>query len=140
MEIYCKEVQPADTHRALYNPAHPCTSRRPIRHITQDEGETPELTMRPVSVLLLVSLSAAIILKNALSVPPPTTAPPTTESCPKNQTLSKCNAQVGCQANCTYTPGMCIRNCVRGCICADGYVILSDQNKRCVLREDCPKQ
>ncbi|XP_066462578.1 serine protease inhibitor 2-like isoform X5 [Eleutherodactylus coqui] len=128
MEIYCKEVQPADTHRALYNPAHPCTSRRPIRHITQDEGETPELTMRPVSVLLLVSLIAAVILINVRA-----------ESCSENQTLSKCDANPKCQANCTFTPKMCDKRCVPGCICVEGYVIRSDQDKRCIRREECPK-
>ncbi|XP_066462576.1 venom serine protease inhibitor-like isoform X3 [Eleutherodactylus coqui] len=129
MEIYCKEVQPADTHRALYNPAHPCTSRRPIRHITQDEGETPELTMRPVSVLLLVSLIAAVILINVRAKP-----------CPENQKYSRCSGKKECQMNCTLTPKPCTKECVPGCVCVDGYVLLSDQDRRCIPREECPKQ
>ncbi|KAG9493238.1 hypothetical protein GDO78_001246 [Eleutherodactylus coqui] len=105
------------------------------RYITQDEGETPELTMRPVSVLLLLSLSAAVVLISAYRMPP------TKELCHGNTTYHSCGT--ACPLSCTNLsrpPKICTMQCVIGCGCKGGYVLLDAKNKTCVHPQDCPKQ
>ncbi|KAG9466157.1 hypothetical protein GDO78_017116 [Eleutherodactylus coqui] len=81
--------------------------------------------MRPVSVLLLSLLSAAVILISAYRVPP-------TKSCGPNQVYEQCRR---CQTYCNDTQKMvCERKCRPGCYCEKGYLQL---HGTCIKKAEC---
>ncbi|KAG9463287.1 mucin-6-like [Eleutherodactylus coqui] len=89
--------------------------------------------MRPVSVLLLVSLSAAFVLISARSEPKPE------PKCPKNQHWE--DRGTACPKNCQNKDALikCTADTVAGCFCDKGYVFQSGESGPCVLIKDCPK-
>ncbi|XP_066428734.1 zonadhesin-like [Eleutherodactylus coqui] len=129
MEIYCKDdVQPADTTEPYITLHIPAPAEDHSRHVTQDEGETPELTMRPVSVLLLSLLSAAFILISAYKVPPTTTTRP----CEPDKVYKE---RGGCKTYCNDPKkSVCDRKGRPGCYCKEGLLELDG---KCIKKEDC---
>ncbi|XP_066465365.1 uncharacterized protein [Eleutherodactylus coqui] len=113
-------------------PHIPASAEDHSRYITQDEGETPELTMRPVSVLLLLSLSAAFILISVHSNPRPE------PQCLENQHRGVPGTQ--CLRNCDNLGALitCEIDKVERCLCNDGFVFQSGSFGPCVLPKDCP--
>ncbi|KAG9463640.1 hypothetical protein GDO78_021382 [Eleutherodactylus coqui] len=90
--------------------------------------------MRPVSVLLLVSLSAAVVVINAYSVPKPE------NNCSDNQHWDECGSR--CPERCyngRHIGTPCLKGCARGCFCNKGYMKESETSSHCVKPEDCPK-
>ncbi|KAG9466450.1 hypothetical protein GDO78_016620 [Eleutherodactylus coqui] len=85
--------------------------------------------MRPVSVLLLVSLSAAFILISTDIVPP-------NKECPQNMTYT-CGTM--CPEICNEPkPTVCNKMCRMDCFCIENYVFVNKNLKNCVLPQDCP--